>query len=163
MAQEIITAFPNPKDAALAVAAHLDAVARLNHKAGVTLDMAHEISNLEALLTVIYGDRFAEFKVVEQERMQAEQQQQQEQAQQQAEAARRAQLEQDVTFDGRELLLTKHRRSLDRTKSRVVARNLRDVRPVSYTHLDVYKRQSLVCTSSTLPSARRTRVFMARV
>ncbi|HRC27854.1 MAG TPA: hypothetical protein PKV96_00510 [Candidatus Saccharimonas sp.] len=128
MAQEIITAFPNPKDAALAVAAHLDAVARLNHKAGVTLDMAHEISNLEALLTVIYGDRFAEFKVVEQERMQAEQQQQQEQAQQQAEAARRAQLEQDVTFDGRELLLTKHRRSLDRTKSRVVARNLRDVR-----------------------------------
>lgn len=128
MAQEIITAFPNPKDAVLTVATHLESVARLNQKAGVTLNMAHEVRNLEALLSVIYGDRFAEFKVVEQERMQAAQQQQQQEAQQQAEAARQTQLEQDLLFEGRELLLTKHRRSLDKTKTNVVEKNLRDVR-----------------------------------
>jgi hypothetical protein len=128
MAQEIITAFPNPKDAVLTVASHLESVARLNQKAGVTLDMAHEIRNLEALLSALYGDRFAEFKTVEQERMQTAQQQRHEEAQQQAEVARQAQLEQDLLFEGRELLLAKHRRSLDKTKTNVVEKNLRDVR-----------------------------------
>ncbi|NCU38258.1 hypothetical protein EOL96_04360, partial [Candidatus Saccharibacteria bacterium] len=97
LAQQTITAFPNPKDLLIAANTHIEQLSILNQRRGITIDQAHERNTLYRLMKTIYGERFSEFQTQAVAEAQAAQEAE-------AKSVLEQQLEEAVKYKGREVL-----------------------------------------------------------
>jgi|APMI01.1.fsa_nt_gi hypothetical protein len=128
MAQEIITAYPNPKDILVLANHHLEQVVALNQRRGITVDIGKERNVLYRVMKTIYGKRFEEFEnqaAAEASEQAAAQAMQQQEAQAQLALERQAtaerQLDEEMKYNGREIIANSKANSLERRRRMDVA------------------------------------------
>lgn len=128
MAQEIITAYPNPKDILVAANHHLEQVVALNQRRGLTVDIAKERNVLYRVMKAVYGKRFDEFETQAAAEAQDQasaaatlQQEAQAKALLDRQAAAEAQLDEDMKYTGREIIAGSKAGALERRRMMNIA------------------------------------------